>query len=136
MPFRYALALVVLLAAAAAAFTAQSKDEPRSRSSPEARKVMATAYCIDGETKSGVETRKGIVAADPAWLPLGSRIRVTGLGSRHNGDYTVADTGPAVKGREIDIYMSSCAAAKRFGRKPARVTVLRRGWGPGGPPQR
>jgi 3D (Asp-Asp-Asp) domain-containing protein len=136
MPFRYALALAVLLAAAAAAFDAQSKEKPRSRSTPEVMMVAATAYCIDGQTRSGVETRRGIVAADPRWLPLGSRIRVTGLGRRHNGDYTVADTGPAVQGREIDIYMSSCAAAKRFGRKPARVTVLRRGWGPGGPPQR
>ena len=34
------------------------------------------------------------------------------------------DTGPKVKGREIDIFIDAPAEAKRFGRKTVRVRVL------------
>ena len=96
---------------------------------PEVQTFSATAYSIEGTTKSGVTTRKGIVAADPRVLPLGSRIRVRDAGE-YDGDYVVHDTGPAVKGREIDIYMPSDAEAKRFGRRAVKVEVLSRGDGP------
>jgi len=89
--------------------------------------VEATAYCTEGETASGEQTRRGIVAADPRVLPLGSRIRVDGLGRRHSRTYDVEDTGRLVKGREIDIFMADCDAAKEFGRQHARVRVLKVG---------
>jgi 3D (Asp-Asp-Asp) domain-containing protein len=88
----------------------------------------ATAYSIEGTTKSGAQTRTGIVAADPQVLPLGSRIRVREAGA-YDGDYVVHDTGPAIKGREIDIYIPSDAEAKRFGRRTVKVEVLSRGEG-------
>ena len=91
--------------------------------------VEATAYCTEGETASGVLTRRGIVAADPRVIPLGSRIRVDGLGRRHSRTYDVEDTGRLVKGREIDIFMADCDAAKEFGRQTAQVRVLRVGDG-------
>ena len=40
------------------------------------------------------------------------------------------DTGPAVQGRLIDIYMWSCYEALDFGRMPIQLTVLRLGWNP------
>jgi 3D (Asp-Asp-Asp) domain-containing protein len=92
-------------------------------------KVEVTAYCDVGETASGAHTRRGIVAADPTVLPLGSRIRVQGLGKAFDGDYDVEDTGREVKGRELDIFMRDCRQAKVFGRKPARVKILRVGTG-------
>ena len=90
-------------------------------------KMEATAYCIEGETASGKQTRRGIVAADPDVLPLGSRIRVDGLGRRLSRTYDVEDTGRLVKGREIDIFMHDCDVAKEFGRRRARVKVLKVG---------
>ena len=89
--------------------------------------VAATAYCVKGTTRSGTKARRGIVAADPRVLPLGSVVRVEGLPPRLNGIYTVTDTGRAIKGREIDIFMPDCATAERFGRQSAEVQVLRRG---------
>jgi len=86
----------------------------------------ATAYSIEGKTASGAQTRTGIVAADPKILPLGSRIRVSEAGA-YDGVYVVHDTGPAINGREIDIYMPSDAEAKRFGRQAVKVEVLSRG---------
>ena len=86
----------------------------------------ATAYSIQGRTASGMHTRRGIVAADPRVLPIGSRIRVHEAGE-YDGEYVVHDTGPAIKGREIDIYLPSDAAARRFGRRTVKVEVLSRG---------
>jgi 3D (Asp-Asp-Asp) domain-containing protein len=106
--------------------SAMSQSEVRRR---QVLQVEATAYCVEGETASGAQTRRGIVATDPRVIPLGSRIRVDGLGRRHSRTYDVEDTGREVKGREIDIFMADCGAAKEFGRKPARVRVIEVGDG-------
>lgn len=87
---------------------------------------VATAYSLRGRTASGRTVRKGIVAADPRVLPLGSRIRLE-AGS-YSGEYLVADTGGAVRGRKIDIWIPSTREALRFGRRKVKLTVL--SWGP------
>ncbi|MGE5243031.1 MAG: 3D domain-containing protein [Betaproteobacteria bacterium] len=84
----------------------------------------ATAYCTGRVTATGTTPREGIVAADPDVLPMGSRIRLTGLG-RYSGIYVVRDTGSAIRGRRIDVYIRNCREAIRFGRRSARVSVLR-----------
>ena len=103
-----------------------------ARPAPGARlRFTATAYCRGTTTASGVNVRNGIAAADPDLLPVGSVIQVDRLGERYNGIYTVMDTGPAVQGRHIDIYMWSCDEARyEFGRRSAGLTVLRLGWNP------
>ena len=93
--------------------------------SPQLLEFEATAYSVTGTTAAGMQTRPGIVAGDPAVLPLGSRIRVHGAGA-YSGVYTVMDTGPAVKGREIDIFIPDGMEAKRFGRRRVRVEILER----------
>lgn len=85
----------------------------------------ATAYCLRGRTASGSGVRRGIVAADPRVLPLGSRIQIEGAG--YTGTYTVADTGGAIKGRILDVWVPSCAEAMRFGRRTLKVSLLSRG---------
>jgi 3D (Asp-Asp-Asp) domain-containing protein len=86
----------------------------------------ATAFSRDGVTKAGTEAHWGTAAADPRFLPLGTRIRVSGAGP-YSGTYVVADTGSKVDGRRIDLFIPSAHAAKDFGRKRVRVQVLR--WG-------
>lgn len=88
----------------------------------------ATAYSISGQTASGTQTRPGIVAADPAVLPLGSKIRVRDAGA-YSGDYVVQDTGGKIRGRKIDIYVPKHAHAKRFGRRGVKVEVISYGHG-------
>ena len=90
----------------------------------------ATAYCKGLTTASGVAVQTGIAAADPALLPIGSVIDVSAPDTKYSGIYTVMDTGPAVQGRLIDIYMWSCYEALEFGRMPIQLTVLRLGWNP------
>ena len=77
-----------------------------------------------------MNVQTGIAAADPELLPVGSVIQIGRLGERYNGIYTIMDTGPAVQGRHIDVYMWSCNEALRFGRTAVRITVLRLGWNP------
>jgi 3D (Asp-Asp-Asp) domain-containing protein len=90
----------------------------------------ATAYCKGTTTASGTTVRTGIAAADPLLLPVGSVIQIESLSPRYNGIYTVMDTGPAVQGREIDIYMWNCNEALAFGRRSIAINVLRLGWNP------
>jgi 3D (Asp-Asp-Asp) domain-containing protein len=90
----------------------------------------ATAYCKGLVTTAGVAVQAGIAASDPAILPVGSLVEVDSPDSRYDGIYSVLDTGPAVQGPELDIYMWSCHEALKFGRKPIQLTVLRLGWNP------
>jgi 3D (Asp-Asp-Asp) domain-containing protein len=93
-------------------------------------KFTATAYCKGTTTASGVNVRTGIAAADPELLPVGSVIQVSRLGERYNGIYTIMDTGPAVQGRHIDIYLWNCNEALQLGRRDIAINVLRLGWSP------
>ena len=91
----------------------------------------ATAYCKGETTASGAVIHSGIAAADPELLPVGSVVDIQSSSvGRYNGIYTVLDTGPAVQGRQVDLYMWSCNEALEFGRQPIHLTVLRLGWNP------
>ncbi len=86
-------------------------------------KFTVTAYCLRGRTAMGHGVRKGLIAADPRVLPLGSRISIDGS---YAGTYLVSDTGGKIKGNRLDIWMPSCAEARRFGRRTVSVNYLGR----------
>lgn len=83
---------------------------------------VATAYSLRGRTASGRYVSQGIIAADPRILPLGSRVRLEA--GAWSGEYLVADTGGAIRGRKIDIWTPSSREAMRFGRRKVKLTVL------------
>jgi rare lipoprotein A len=91
--------------------------------------MEATAFVRGGHlTASGTVAHEGIVAADPAILPLGSRIRIRGA-EAFNGIYTVTDTGGKIVGRHIDLCVRSRAEARHFGKKMVQVQIVSRGTG-------
>jgi 3D (Asp-Asp-Asp) domain-containing protein len=105
--------------------------DPSAPPAPGARVAFSsTAYCKGLVTSSGVAVQKGVIAADPTLLPVGSVIDFNVNDPKYDGIYTILDTGPEIQGREVDIYMWSCFEALRFGRRPAHITVLRLGWNP------
>ena len=110
------------------ALVAEAAAQPTTFSTPLAFK--ATAYCKGQTTASGVGVRSGVAAADPTLLPVGSVIRIDTPDERYDGIWTVMDTGPAVQGRIIDLYMWSCHDALKFGRRAVNVNVMRLGWNP------
>ena len=83
---------------------------------------VATAYSLRGRTASGRPVAKGLIAADPRHLPLGSRVRLEA--GTYSGEYLVADTGTMVRGRRIDIWTPTSREAMRFGRRTVKLTVL------------
>jgi 3D (Asp-Asp-Asp) domain-containing protein len=93
-------------------------------------RMTATAYCDKGATKSGVRAQTGVVAADPRRLPLGTTLRIVAPREAPAGVYVVADTGSEITGRDLDIFMPSCARAKAFGKRSVTVRILKLGAGP------
>ncbi|MDT5155897.1 MAG: hypothetical protein QOC99_1815 [Acidobacteriota bacterium] len=107
------------------------KSEPEAASAESSAEASsptvvftATAYSLNGRTASGRPVSRGLVAADRRVLPIGTRVRLE-AGS-YSGEYVVADTGGAVRGRRIDIWVPNTAEAMRFGRRPIKLTVLTR----------
>jgi 3D (Asp-Asp-Asp) domain-containing protein len=85
----------------------------------------ATAYSLHGRTASGKPVARGVIAADPRVLPLGTRVRIDA--GEFSGEYVVADTGGAVRGRRVDIWTPTSREAMRFGRRAVKLTVLELG---------
>jgi 3D (Asp-Asp-Asp) domain-containing protein len=90
--------------------------------------LVATAYApfcckgVDDVTALGIRAGYGVVAVDPAVIPLGSRLYVEGYG------YAIAaDTGSAIKGMRIDLGYDTKGQALRFGRRPVRVYIIQKG---------
>jgi 3D (Asp-Asp-Asp) domain-containing protein len=99
-----------------------ANSEDSSRPIAEATSYVATAYSLRGKTASGRMVGRGLIAADPRVLPLGSRVRLEHPG--YSGEYVVADTGGMIRGKRIDIWTPSSSEAMRFGRRTVKLTVL------------
>jgi 3D (Asp-Asp-Asp) domain-containing protein len=137
LPARRALFAIVVVAAVLFVFVTRIRDSTEEAFDASGRprlgtalRFEATAYCKGETTAAGVAVRAGMAAADPALLPLGSVVSVQTQSERQNGIWTVLDTGPEVKGRELDLYIWNCNEALAFGRQTVQVTILRLGWDP------
>ena len=87
-------------------------------------KYLITAYTANckgcsGITASGKRPVKGVTVACPPSLSLGTWIRIDGLGERR-----CDDRGGAIKGRHIDLYMTSYEKAIEFGVQRRAVEIL------------
>ena len=73
-----------------------------------------------GRTRSGLQGGYGVVAVDPRFIPLGTRLYIEGYG------YAVAaDTGGAIKGSRIDLGIDSRHDASHIrSMKPVRVYIM------------
>lgn len=66
-----------------------------------------------GVTASGSFVQPGVtVAADPRVIPMGSKVYIENVGVR-----IVQDTGGAIKGNRIDVYIPNLSQARQFGVK-------------------
>ena len=103
----------------AEAATAAAEAEAKAS---KARSFRATAYCLKGKTASGKRVQRGLIAADPRVLPLGTKVELTA--GKYSGEYLVADTGGKVKGSKIDIWVPNCGEARRWGNRNVKLTVI------------
>jgi 3D (Asp-Asp-Asp) domain-containing protein len=80
--------------------------------------VTATGYSLPGRTALGLLVGPGIVAVDPAVIPLGTRLTIPGY-----GEGIAADTGGAVQGYAIDLWFPTLGDALAWGRRTVTVTL-------------
>lgn len=84
-----------------------------------------TAYCTgcSGTTAYGIDLRANpdqkVIAVDPRVIPLGTRVWVEGYGEAIAGD-----TGGAIKGNKIDVFIPSYDNAIAWGVKTVKLKVL------------
>lgn len=89
----------------------------------------ATHYCAckkccgpnaKGMTRTGTKVKEGrTIAVDPNVIPLGSKVEIKGYGT-----FIAEDTGSAIKGKIVDIYVGSHDRAKNLGRKEVEVRIV------------
>jgi 3D (Asp-Asp-Asp) domain-containing protein len=73
-----------------------------------------------GITSTGVRVQAGVtVAVDPSVIPYGTKLYIPGIGFR-----IAQDTGGAIKGQHIDIYMPDLHDAVHFGVRHSDVYIL------------
>lgn len=84
-----------------------------------------TAYCkgCSGTTAYGIDLRANpnqkVIAVDPRIIPLGSKVWVEGY-----GEAVAGDTGGAIKGKKIDVFIPSHSNAMKWGVKTVKIRVL------------
>jgi len=100
--------------------------------------LMATAYDLSyestgkspgdpgyGITASGAKAQPGTVAVDPRVIPLGTKLYIASIdGSPDYGFATAQDTGGAIKGNKIDLFMENSNDCDNFGRRQVKVYIL------------
>ena len=85
--------------------------------------MVATAYYSGGGglngtgiTATGLRARKGLIAADPTVIRMGTRVYIEGY-----GEALVADVGGWIKGNRIDLCFDSLEECYRYGRRKIYV---------------
>ena len=115
--FEYLMVLQLKLAAA----VKQQKTVADAAAKQEASRtiqVVATSYCLVGTAADGATVGRGVIAVDPSVIPLGSRVDVEGY-----GEAVAADTGGAIKGNRIDVWLP-CGEAYAWGVQTVNLTIL------------
>ncbi|MGE7603676.1 LysM peptidoglycan-binding domain-containing protein [Peribacillus sp. NPDC097675] len=90
--------------------------------------VRATAYTADcqgcsGVTATGVDLKANpnekVISVDPSVIPLGTKVYVEGYGYA-----TAADTGSAIKGNKVDLFIPNKEDALNWGVKNVNLKIL------------
>jgi 3D (Asp-Asp-Asp) domain-containing protein len=82
--------------------------------------VVVRAYCLGGFTSRGTPTRVGAVAVDPGVIPFGSKMYIPGYGWG-----TALDTGGAIRGNSIDIWMPTYSQCMQWGVRTLTIKVVK-----------
>ncbi|WDF02284.1 3D domain-containing protein [Shouchella hunanensis] len=107
--------------------TESASSEPTQSEGTTTMSVEATAYTAfcegcSGVTATGIDLRANpnqkVIAVDPNVIPLGSKVYVEGYGEAIAGD-----TGGAINGNKIDLFMPERQDALNFGRQNVTIHV-------------
>lgn len=101
--------------------SSSTKTESSGQKKVKLGNFKLTFYGGDTMTASGKRPRiKHTIAVDRRVIPLGSKVYIEGWGT-----YYAEDTGGAIKGKIIDIFVSSEREANRIGIRHANVYLYK-----------
>ena len=104
-----------------------SANAPKTYKKVLTMRASAYTYGNDGGnyTCLGQPTRRGIVAVDPDVIPLGSKLYIESTDGKYiYGEAVAGDTGGAIKGNKIDLFVESASECRAFGRRNVVVYIL------------
>lgn len=105
--------------------TTSGETEPKTGKELMVTATAYTAYCkgCSGTTAYGIDLRANpdqkVIAVDPKVIPLGTKVWVEGYGVAIAGD-----TGGAIKGNKIDVFIPTYEDAMKWGVKKIKIKIL------------
>jgi len=123
----FSIALILILTSPAPAIApvmflevVQEYQEPEPPE-PETITFESTAYTWTGyRTASGSWPSRGTIATDPRVIPLGTELYIEGYGPA-----VAADTGGAIQGQKLDLYMDTEHECLQWGRRKVQIQIRR-----------
>lgn len=100
--------------------TTNSNNNNTSTNQGKKMKVVATAYTGYSTTSTGQKPVWGTIAVDPRVIPYGTKVYIP----QFDQVFVANNTGGAIKGNKIDIYMNSRSECYKWGRKTIDIVVL------------
>ncbi len=104
--------------------TSQSSSQNNSNNSQNnvvrTMNVVATAYTGYSTTSTGQKPVWGTIAVDPRVIPYGTKVYIPQFGRT----FIANNTGGAIKGNKIDIFMNSKKECYNWGRRTIEIQIL------------
>ena len=104
--------------------TSQSSSQNNSNNSQSnvvrTMKVEASAYTGYSTTSTGRKPVWGTIAVDPKVIPYGTKVYIPQFGRT----FIANNTGGAIKGNKIDIFMNSKKECYNWGRRTIEIQIL------------
>lgn len=103
--------------------TASNSNNSSNNASPVVKdtiKVVATAYTGYSTTSTGQKPVWGSIAVDPRVIPYGTKVYIPYF----DKVFVANNTGGAIKGNKIDIFMNSRGECYNWGRKTIEIQIL------------
>ena len=104
--------------------TSQSSSQNNSNNSQSnvvrTMKVEASAYTGYSTTSTGQKPVWGTIAVDPKVIPYGTKVYIPQFGRT----FIANNTGGAIKGNKIDIFMNTKKECYNWGRRTIEIQIL------------
>ena len=104
--------------------TSQSSSQSNSNNSQSnvvrTMKVEASAYTGYSTTSTGQKPVWGTIAVDPKVIPYGTKVYIPQFGRT----FIANNTGGAIKGNKIDIFMNSKKECYNWGRRTIEIQII------------
>ena len=105
----------------------KSGSAPTSYKAVYTMKASAYTYGNDGGNRTclGKVPSRGTVAVDPDVIPLGTKLYIESTDGQYiYGTAVAGDTGGAIKGYKVDLFVESAAECRQFGRRTVNVYII------------